>query len=384
MPLRPFSRAELEISAKFGLAGIRVAYLQLTPTGRRKSLMDAVAPLRDLLRDAQLHDYQTQGQGELYKVTLPIRYVASSASDRQMTLYRPVTKQGDPRLWITGLSAVSSDNDILAIAVSHGQLVVVNVTELAGMTELPASVAAWLAPAPDLSPVARDLLRRLRALASEPLPAQGTGDTAVGRTVEAALGISANSRKTPDYHGIEIKAFRTSRENRKTLFAQVPDWSLSRLKSSAAILDQFGYVRDGVLKLYNTVSCVIVNSQGMSLTLDTSKGQLIETARCFGEVVRWDMQVLRDRLSEKHRETFWVSIQSNIIGSQEFFQIQGVQHTRDPITSSMEPLLVSGEITVDHLIKRVGGKTSERGPLFKSTMRGLLSLFPPSSYHSFR
>mgnify|MGYP000636587006 CR=1 FL=1 len=34
------------------------------------------------------------------------------------------------------------------------------------------------------------------------------GDTGVGYTLETELGIRANSNQKPDFHGIEIKAFR--------------------------------------------------------------------------------------------------------------------------------------------------------------------------------
>jgi hypothetical protein len=89
------------------------------------------------------------------------------------------------------------------------------------------------------------------------LPALLNADTAVGRTLEAALGIQINSSKKPDYKGIELKSFRNKRDNRKNLFAQVPDWELSKFKSSAEILDAFGYQRQQDFKLYCTVSTTV-------------------------------------------------------------------------------------------------------------------------------
>ena len=43
----------------------------------------------------------------------------------------------------------------------------------------------------------------------------GTGDTGVGYTPKALLGIEANSKKTPDYKGIELKSSRTSKARNK-------------------------------------------------------------------------------------------------------------------------------------------------------------------------
>ena len=54
------------------------------------------------------------------------------------------------------------------------------------------------------------------------------GDTGVGFTFETKLGIEANSKKKPDFMGIEIKAFRKrSFGSLVTLFSQVPNWKNS-------------------------------------------------------------------------------------------------------------------------------------------------------------
>ena len=51
----------------------------------------------------------------------------------------------------------------------------------------------------------------------------GRHDTAIGRTIEHALGIPINSSPLPDYKGIELKAARLNKiSNRTNLFAQVP------------------------------------------------------------------------------------------------------------------------------------------------------------------
>ena len=97
----------------------------------------------------------------------------------------------------------------------------------------------------------------------------------VESTLETALGIDINSSKQPDYKGIELKSFRSSRTNRKNLFAQIPDWSLNKFKSSTKILDAFVYHREDDFKLYCTVLAITRNSQGLSLKLDSDIKQLI-------------------------------------------------------------------------------------------------------------
>lgn len=60
-----------------------------------------------------------------------------------------------------------------------------------------------------------------------------------------------------------------------------------------------------------------------------------------------------------------------------------VTHTKSPVVSQLMPLIQSGVITMDHLIKKSGktNRVSEKGPLFKINKRELDLLFPePVTY----
>ena len=217
----------------------------------------------------------------------------------------------------------------------------------------------------------------------------GRSDTAIGRTLETALGIAINSRREPDYKGIELKSFRRapkkSRENRKTLFAKVANWKLSKFKSSREILNAFGYERDADFKLYCTVSTQVENSQGLSFQMDDKAGLLNERSSRpeVGAFATWQLQELREALAEKHNETFWVGALAHEIDGHEHFELRSVMHTRKPILSQFDILLEQGEITMDHLIKRnAKGRVSEKGPLFKIRAASLGLLFPPSVTHN--
>ena len=217
------------------------------------------------------------------------------------------------------------------------------------------------------------------------VPAMLNADTAVGRTLETLLGIDINSSKKPDYKGIELKSYRDSRGNRKNLFAQVPEWNLSKFKSSAEILDNFGYNRGEDFKLYCTVSSLVRNSQGLMLKIDGNTRQLLENSdkSNIGDFVVWGLETLHKRLLEKHNETFWIAADSKIVDGKEFFQYKKVEHTKKPIVSQFDILLEQGIITLDHLIKRkVTGSVVEKGPIFKIKPNSLDLLFPPSQSYS--
>lgn len=88
----------------FARTGVPVAFLVPTPTGYEKSIMDATASVRQLLLDSQVHNYETQGQGPVNKVLIPAHFVNySDVTDSVASLYRPVTKKGDPRIWFSNL-----------------------------------------------------------------------------------------------------------------------------------------------------------------------------------------------------------------------------------------------------------------------------------------
>jgi hypothetical protein len=276
----------------------------------------------------------------------------------------------------------------LGITEFEGELYVLNITNLNIEVLLNQNILNPLqelvkAIRKESNEVANDLLRLLSKIAKKgPVPAMLKADTAIGRTLETLLGIDINSSKKPDYKGIELKSYRDERGNRKNLFAQVPNWKASKFKSSAEILNAFGYSRGDDFKLYCTVSTLIRNSQGLKLKMNTEINQLIENSdkSAIGDFVVWGLETLHKRLIEKHNETFWIAADSISIGGKEHFQFKKVEHTKKPIVSQFDILLEQGIITLDHLIKRKSnGSVVEKGPIFKIKPNALNLLFPPSS-----
>lgn len=367
---------------------VSLALIEPTSTGLKKSIMDATGSVRSFLKENNIHDYDLQQQGPENKVVIKADiYSDFSIISSYASLYRPITKKGDPRIWFSGLTKVALPNDIVAIVFYNSKFHVFNLTQLDVERLLYTSIHNPLKELiseiySNANKVAFELLEMLRQVARlGPIPSMLEADTSVGRTLENALGISINSSKQPDYKGIELKSFRGSRKNRKNLFAQVPDWQLSKFKSSAEILDSFGYKRKDDYKLYCTVSAIARNSQGLSLRLDSDIKQIIENSDNpeIGDFVVWTLDKLHNRLHEKHKETFWVEAESIVIDGREHFQYKFVEHTKKPISSQFDILVDQGIITLDHLIKRnSAGKVVEKGPLFKINPKGLNLLFPPS------
>ena len=434
---RPFTQFELRSLETLRKLGLDCALLFLTETGMEKSILDAVFTVRQVLKSSGLHDFEKQGQGQQHKRVITGRWIQSDRlQDVEVSLYRPETKQGDPRLWVMGLKALARAGDVLAVFAARGSLHFFNLTlhaidqELAVRISQPSKaenidhraiapilpigarrresqpsgaspkpmplgrdIAAYLSSLRSgVSATAASLLDTLRALAAAgPMPAVCKGPTAVGRTIEGALGININSSREPDYLGIELKSARAAvkgKGTRLTLFACVPDWAISRWKSSAQILDAYGYQSGTDRRLYCEVSSRRVNSQGLYFDLDSNPGVLLERrtvavdasgGRCTTamdeHVAAWPFARLEQYLHAKHKETFWVKAKVLRGPSGEAFQLESVEHTVRPSSLQFFQLLQDDVVTMDHLIKRKDGKVCEKGPLFKIERGALDQLF---------
>ena len=389
----------------FTQRGIEATFLVPTETGMRKSIMDATAPVRDFLKRAGIHDFESQQQGQDHKKRVRSQIVTCTGIlETETSLYRPATKLGDPRIWVNGLKGYADAGNVLAlVATGDGGLLIINASN-AGLVpgvnaNTPGSIMVRDADCIDLDEVLARLLLRKNDIADELLamikdlagrwhpgrPGEKR-DFEVGRLLEELLGIKPNSSRAPDYKGIEIKASRRKLGNRQTLFAKVPDWSISPLKSSAEILDAFGYVRDAkyLRQLRCTVSAKGPNSQGLFLAVEATKNLLLEESihPQYPKVAYWPIEGLQATLQSKHPDTFWVSAAARRDNGYESFKYEHVLHTRKPLVSAVPTLLEAGIITVDHLITRnLSGRVSEQGPLFKIPKNSFDLLFPPGVLH---
>jgi hypothetical protein len=385
--MRKLSPLEQANSTYLSEQDIEFSFLLPTPTGLHKSIMDAVAPLREYLFQKQAHDYAEQAQGQEHKRCLDAVIVGEREVHRSLaSLYRPITKKGDPRIWFRGLKSCIAPDEILAIVANGNMLYALNLSSSSFLERISSdhafnAILSELRPSRALGATAQELLSKLRGVArSGFIPAECSGSTAIGRTLESALGIAMNSSKEPDYKGIELKSKRKTSATKHSLFAQVPDWKLSSLKSIREFLDAYGYEREGLRRLNCTVNALTRNSQGLKLAVEYGLDLLLENGLKDGklkkDVLVWSLPSLRGRLAQKHKETFWVTGDSRIRNGREEFLFKRVEYTRSPRVYQFSDLLATGLMIVDHEIKAVGNGVKERGPAFKTNKAGHKLLFP--------
>lgn len=375
-------------------------FLVPTATGLEKSIMDAHGSVRDWLIENGVHNYDLQQQGPEHKKTIRTTIISNTTIETKTSLYRPLTKTGDPRIWPNGLKALSDEGDLLALLCWDNELIIINATKLnisRPLFESHPKLRLLLEHSAHGSmanqEASEELLQRLQGIGQRGwIQTLKSGDTGIGYTLETLLGIEANSSKAPDYKGIELKSHRRGAGSggQVALFAKVPDWSASRLKGSKDILRERGYFSEKKQRrqLFHEISCVKPNSIGLQLSLLREESILMQshvdslTGNTTNDV-QWAVDTLQKSLREKHKETMWVTASSRGKGKSEEFNYENVVHTSGYDQSAFVALMDTGAITVHYTItERPNGSAKDQGYLFKMAPKYLPALFARQVVHS--
>ncbi len=432
------------------------ALLYPSKTGLDKSILDAHACLRYLLAQSGYQDFSKQKKGEAYKVYRPMLACAQGATFAyDLALYRPSTKNGDPRLWpslldgergvFAGLrqsffpgkafSRLCKPDDLFAAFELSGVLVllrladvklplpsVLRVNELSTVG-IEKGFVSWYSAnlvkevegegrleekskgykyssraSSELSGVeadpdefvVREIIGKFKVHAGKYVESRGTGDMAVGKTVEWMLGVSANSSKDPDYKGIEIKSARTGQSKNKltTLFSKTPDRSLSKMRPYQVILE-YGWVDEKTGKRHAHVSVGSKESphnKGGFYTKLSNDCLYLEMWHQQGRepMFVWALDKIRSALLKKHRRTLWVSVDTKKEGKVEHFKVCHAKLTGTPDFDAFIEFISAGSVTVDLTMTLKDNQKSVRdhGYLFriKNTLMDKLFLSEPKEF----
>ena len=355
--------------------------IQPTTTGLKKSIMDCIYPIREYFKQNNFHNYDLQKQGPNHKIVKDCSIITENKIIKtKVSLYRPVTKKGDPRIWISKLNDYCQANDELSLIIREGQLFVINLSkynfEQISNSSTDNEIKNFLKDGKNNDEIADELFNKIEKIAKLGFIKGNKGDKEVGELLERKLNIRANSDKKPDYKGIEIKASHNTK-TRNNLFAQVPDFKhpLSKIERSSEIAEIYGYKKDGVSVLRNTIKYSKPNTQGLFFKINYDDQLLIETCNKKNkpkDFAIWTFKKLQERLEEKHKKTFWVKAEKKIINGAQHFKYTKVDYTSNPNTHLFFDLIEKDIVTMDHLIK---GK-KEKGPLFKIFPKNIQKLIP--------
>lgn len=391
-----------KVIADLAYFSLAAGYLVPTETGLRKGILDAHDSLRKYFLNAKFHDFSSQQKGQVYKVIKSARiFHNDNWINTKVSLYRPETKNGDPRIWISELNKFVRALNLLVLIVYKGELYLINASnqEIWSSISNESSILFQFISMVRSSNYSNEeeLLTKLRAIGGKGFIASTTNaDSGVGDTLEELLGIKRNSNSTPDYKGIELKASRLNNQigrikNRHNLFSKVPNWELSNFTNATEIVDRFGYFSGNInLKSLHVTLTNVPNAQGLFLQVSKEEKFVDNLARIDGKdenIVTWLLSSLEQTLSTKHKSTFWVKARSKINNKHEYFNYTEVIATSKPLIENFSELIKSGSIQMDYTfsekVRTSGTKyVRDHGYLWKINPADFHLLFPQPKVYS--
>jgi hypothetical protein len=128
--VRALAPAESERLRELSGHGITVGLLEVTATGLKKSILDATKSLREFFRETGFHSYEEQEQGTESKVQKLVLLVGSDGdlTPTTMSLMRPRSGNGDPRLWISNLGKICGAGNVIALYERSGSMQIENIS----------------------------------------------------------------------------------------------------------------------------------------------------------------------------------------------------------------------------------------------------------------
>jgi len=382
---------------KVGTVCQSFAFIVPTETGLEKNIMDATAMVRFFLKYSGLHNYNDQKQGPDNKKIIKSYLIHKDYLEETKTsLYRPITKEGDPRIWISKLQQYAKPKDLLVLFSVKDEIYVANLSNNDIVESFDSQgfvYETFLSSKIETDKAKDELIGLLKEIHEKGwIQSTTTGDTSVGDTLEHELGIERNNSKSPDYKGIELKASRLNRNGKRkpktriTLFAKTPDEGMTYRE----IMINYGKYQTPKgkvtprLQLYETFKSSRVNAYDLYLktnatneSLDlmhSSSRDITDTSNNY--VSSWKLETLVNSLKEKHKETFFVKAESKLIDGIEYFKYDKVIYTSNPNTAILFTLFDEDVITLDLAIhQQENGVARDYGALFKIFPKDLPLLF---------
>ena len=127
--MRDLTNTEIKRELFFKSLDIPYALIGITQTGLTKHILDATQPIRQFLDRCDVHNFDTQGYGDDYRVYInTYLYTKTNVIETQTSLYR-ANKRGDFRMWVTDIEKLAQADDVLLFFGRGERLNVINLSE---------------------------------------------------------------------------------------------------------------------------------------------------------------------------------------------------------------------------------------------------------------
>lgn len=339
------------------------ALIRMTGTMINKGIIDASEEIRLLLRSGNIADYKNIAQGgKILRQTVVVS--PQGIFETTTSLYRPVTKKGDPRFWVYKFNSHVTESVLVYFTIHDSKIVAIPLIEYERFTE---NIVDYFGVNDEEKKIIEEFINRIRAIRENgwviSVSPDKLNDKDIGETLERELGVKINNLKTPDFEGvIEVKGKNLSAKTKDSLFSMVPDWGGSSVKSVNELALKYGYPDneyDGYKALFVTVSNR-PNKQGLFLEVDEENERILQKCMVDGiitDVCSWNFADVKERLYNKHPKTMWIVADNKKIDGGIHFKYLKVQFTQRPIFSQFITLLQQGIITFDWRRRANDGST---------------------------
>jgi hypothetical protein len=331
------------------------ALIRMTDTMLKKSIIDASEDFRGILREHNIVDYRNINKGEkIYSPTVIISNPPYGVIERKTSLYRPVTKDGDPRFWVSMLGRNVAPNDLVYFTIRNSNIIAI---PLIDYPEFEETIISFFGANNDEEKIVEEFKKKISEVKSKgwvlSVSPDKLNDKDIGETLEREVGVDLNNLPLPDFKGeIEIKGKTLGSGTKDSLFSMVPDWKISTVNGSNEMALYYGYPDneyDGYNALFVTVG-IKPNPQGLYLEVDDENYMIHQKCVKNGvisDVCSWKFEDIKKKLFDKHPKTMWIVADGKKINRNYHFKYLKVQYTRGPIFSQFISLVKQGIITFD-------------------------------------
>lgn len=119
-----------DLKQAFEAEGIEVGYFFPTATGLEKSIFDAHEKLCEFFKKFGIHDFSQQEKGQAFKRVIELQLLSINVeASLQMSVYRPDSKNGDPRFWISGIKKYARADDCLIFFKRNETVYLINASD---------------------------------------------------------------------------------------------------------------------------------------------------------------------------------------------------------------------------------------------------------------
>ena len=346
--------------------------IRMTPTMLNKSIIDASRPFRMLVKENLKIDYDNMKQGIENGLKSEVHIlIDGELQTRTISYYKPKTKKGDPRFWISKLNNIINTFDMLLLTVWRNRLYAI---PLIGNFEKfsKALKSIFQIDKAALPEAIKELEEHIREIyQSGWIKTLRGGDTGIGKTFESLLNIEENNKKEPDYKGIEIKCSRENSSTLQTLFSKTPNYAKLQNKRKDLVID-YGYWDSTKERyaLYVTINAMAENSKGWKLFCNDEREE-VHVLKDGKLIVYYEYKILQDSLALKHKQTIFVKALSknrkNKNDSNELFLYESAFYCEESSFINFLSLLSEGKISLDFAIHHdpSTSKTRDHGFLWR-------------------